>query len=121
MTWQLRTLKGPLHEQQVITERTIGPFITRDSYTLERWMLAVNVPSSCHRTLWLQVYQTLKFQLDKHFKEAVTADSSFQSKQWQLQDVAVTARSNHFYIAMIKITILIKRGLKSNMEKMQIF
>ena len=43
------SLKGPLHEWRVITQRTIGPFLTcGDSYTLERWTLAVNAKRSIH-------------------------------------------------------------------------
>ena len=34
----------------------------------------------------------IKTLLDKHLQAALTADTCFQSMQWTLQDVAVTAR-----------------------------
>ena len=41
--------------------------------------------------------------LDKRLKAAVIADSSFQSKQWQLQGVAVAARKSYFFHAWEKL------------------
>ena len=45
-----------------------------------------------------------KTPLEEHLKAALTADSSFQSNQRQLQGVAMTAGKNYFYLA--KITAL---------------
>ena len=46
--------------------------------------------------------QILKTSLDERLEAALSAESSFQSKKWQLQGVAVIARYNYLYLAVVK-------------------
>ena len=49
----------------------------------------------------------LKDPIRGAFKAALTADSSFQSKQWQVLGLTFTARYNYFYLAVRKIKTLV--------------